>query len=234
VAATVVLVHGAWGGSWIWGPLIRELDARGIASRAVDLPSVMESSSLADVHDDAAHVRTLVDSIDTHVVLVGNSYGGAVISEASADCAKVTRLVYLAAFMPLARESLLAAMSENSFDHFGASITYRTDGRADLPVAAMEKYALQHAPPDALELFRRHANRPMSFGADPRNLALPAVGWATIPSTYVVCTDDLAIKPEAQRAWAKQRATDMVELVADHCPQLSCPVAIADILQGVV
>ena len=72
---TVVLVHGAWHGAWCWSALQAELDQRGIASIAVDLPGHGASTApLGDLHGDAAAVAAVVDRIDGDVVLVGHSY----------------------------------------------------------------------------------------------------------------------------------------------------------------
>src|SRR5438309_171035 len=107
MTATIVLVPGAWSGAWIYEPLSRELEQRGLAHRALDLVTVGEGAAGRDLRDDAAHVRAGVEAINGPVVLVGNSYGGAVISGASAGLTSVTRLVYLAAMMPKAGEPLL-------------------------------------------------------------------------------------------------------------------------------
>jgi pimeloyl-ACP methyl ester carboxylesterase len=74
----------------------------------------------------------------------------------------------------------------------------------------------------------------MSFGTDPTAASVRDVGWTTIPSTYVVCADDLSILPEAQRRWAQERANEIVELASDHCPQVSHPDLIADLLEKLV
>src|SRR6185369_14343612 len=80
----VVLVHGAWHGAWCWGPAIAALAAAGVTALAVDLPG----------HGDAAHVSSVLDSLDGPVVLAGHAYGGAVITEAGSHPA-VAHLVYL-------------------------------------------------------------------------------------------------------------------------------------------
>jgi pimeloyl-ACP methyl ester carboxylesterase len=80
-------------------------------------------------------------------------------------------------------------------------------------------------------LVRVNAGEPMSFGTDPTKAAFADVGWKTIPSTYVVCTEDHSILPEAQRRWAAERASEVVEWPSDHCPQLSHPGLVADLLE---
>src|SRR6478672_323225 len=98
---TLVLVHGANAGSWCWDLIGPELDARGVRWVAVDRPTVADGVDPAtDCHADAGHVRRVVDGIPGPVILCGNSYGGVVITEASAGHDRVRHLVYLAAFMP--------------------------------------------------------------------------------------------------------------------------------------
>ena len=234
MTATIVLVPGAWSGAWIYEPLSRELDQRGLAHRALDLVTVGEGSAGRDVRDDAAHVRAIVDEIGGPVVLVGNSYGGAVISGASAGSASVSRLVYLAAMMPKAGEPLLEHLAGATAPEFDSGITLRDDGLLLMDGEIELRTAFQQASPEMHDLVRAHFGVPMSFGADPTAAALPEVGWPTIPSTYVVCSEDHSILPEAQRGWAKERATEIVELASDHCPQISHPDLIADLLEKMV
>jgi pimeloyl-ACP methyl ester carboxylesterase len=234
MTATIVLVPGAWSGAWMWEPVGRELDERGLAYRAVDLVSVGEDATGRDVRDDAAHVRGVIDEIGGPVVLVGNSYGGAVISGASADHPAVHRLVYLAAMMPKAGEPLLEHLSGATAPEFDSGISARDDGLLLMDGEIELRTAFQQASPEMLDFVRGHLGAPMSFGSDPTTAALPDVGWTTIPSTYVVCSEDHSILPEAQRGWAKERATEVVEWDSDHCPQISHPDLVADLLEKLV
>jgi pimeloyl-ACP methyl ester carboxylesterase len=234
MTATIVLVPGAWSGAWMWEPVGRELDERGLAYRAVDLVSVGEDATGRDVRDDAAHVRGVIDEIGGPVVLVGNSYGGAVISGASADHPAVQRLVYLAAMIPKAGEPLLEHLSGATAPEFDSGISARDDGLLLMDGEIELRTAFQQASPEMLDFVRGHLGAPMSFGSDPTTAALPDVGWTTIPSTYVVCSEDHSILPEAQRGWAKERATEVVEWDSDHCPQISHPDLVADLLEKLV
>jgi pimeloyl-ACP methyl ester carboxylesterase len=106
--STVVLVHGAWRGSWISERVVPLLEVRGFSVRTVDLPSVGAAPSVAaDLAGDAAAVAAVLDQVDGPVLLCGQSYGGMVISVTAAGRAGVARLVYLCAFMPEAGESLV-------------------------------------------------------------------------------------------------------------------------------
>ena len=102
--ATVVLVHGAWHGAWCWDAVRSRLDAAGVPNVAVDNPSVARAS--ASLHDDADNVRRVLDEIGGPVVLVGHSYGGAVITDAGSHDA-VRRLVYVTAFVVDDGESVM-------------------------------------------------------------------------------------------------------------------------------
>ena len=228
-AATVVLVHGAGAGAWMWGPLTEELDTLRIPHVAVDLPTVgADVDPKTDVHADAAHVRAVLDGVGGPVVLCGNSYGGLVITEASAEHPAVARLVYLAAFMPDADDAMIAFVTDSATPEFVTGTTFGDDGLVRFDPEVVQKLACQQSSPEvaswAAERLRPMA---MGFGGSP---TVTGVGWRTIPSTFVVCGEDQSIRPEAQRRWGTQRATDWVELPFDHCPHLSHPVVIANLL----
>ena len=227
--AIVVLVAGAGAGAWMWEPLGVELDRRGIEHVAVDLPTVgLGVDPALDSHADAAHVRDVLDRIDGPVVLCGNSYGGVVITEASAGHPKVTRLVYLAAFMPDADDELFTFFTSNCWPESMTGATLGDDGLLRSDPELTKKLAFQQA---TAEVATWAADRllPMAMGVG-GNPTVTGVGWRSIPSTYVVCSEDHSIRPEAQRRWAAERATDSIELPFDHCPHLSHPGEIADLL----
>jgi pimeloyl-ACP methyl ester carboxylesterase len=224
-----MLVHGAGGGAWCWEPLLEELDARSVAHVEVDLPTMDEGGEpTADFHTDAAHVRAVLDGIEGPVVLCGNSYGGVVITEASAGNPRVARLVYLAAFMPDADEEVLATLMTNATPEFIAGMTLTADGRGGMDPEVAKKVVFQQASPESAD-WAVSRMRTMSMGAG-GSPVLHGVGWRDIPSTYIVCSEDRSIEPAAQRRWATERATEAVEVPFDHCPQVSHPAQVADIL----
>lgn len=230
--ATLVLVHGAGAGSWMWVPVGAELDERGIDHVEVDLPSVGEDVDPAiNSHDDAAHVRAVLDTIDGPVVLCGNSYGGVVITEASAGHPRVVRLVYIAAYMPDVDDDLTTFLTSNCTPESLTGATLRPDGLVDLDKELTKKLAFHQAPPDVADRAAARI-RPMALGGG--SPTVHEAGWRTIPSTYIVCSEDRSIQPEAQRRWARERATDSIEVAFDHCPQLSHPVDIGRLLADVI
>ena len=228
-AATVVLVHGGGDGAWIWEPLGLELDALGIPHVEVDLPTMGVGVDPAlDSHTDAAHVRAMLDRLVGPILLCGNSYGGLVITEASAGHANVVQLVYLAAFMPDADDELIAFVTTNCTPELMDGSNFGDDGLLVFDPESSKKYALQQSAPE-VAAWAADRLRPMAVGGG-RLSTVSGVGWRTIPSTYVVCTEDLTLQPDSQRRWAAERATDSVQFPFDHCPQLSHPAEVAVLL----
>jgi pimeloyl-ACP methyl ester carboxylesterase len=136
--------------------------------------------------------------------------------------------------MPNAGEPLLEHIGGNTAPEFDAGMTFLDDGTIVMDGETELKVAFQQASPAMHDLVREHFGVPMSFGTDPTAATLDDVGWTTIPSTYVVCSEDHSIQPDAQRRWAKERATEVVEWASDHCPHISHPDMVADLLEKLV
>jgi pimeloyl-ACP methyl ester carboxylesterase len=224
---TLVLVHGAWHGSWCWQRLVPRLEQRGIAVRVVDLPSVgAPAVSAADLSADAAAVRAVIETAAAPVVLCGHSYGGMVISQAATALRKVARLVYLCAFMPLEGQSLVAIGGGK----LAPWIQQLADGRTlpDLNRAAELFFGDCDA---ATQSWAVKQLRPQP--AAPFTEAVTQPAWRAIASTYIVCTQDRALPAELQRLFAGQ-ASDVRELVASHSPFLSQPERLAELLAGCI
>lgn len=225
----VILVHGAWHGAWSWALLQAELDHRGIPSIAIDLPGHGASTlPLGDLVGDAAHVVAVIERLARPVLLVGHSYGGAVVTEAAGHTGWVRGLVYLAAFALDPGESVAdigAAVPRPSL--LSDAVVRRDDGTTVLdPIAVAGAALYGHAPLGvAAAAVERIGPQPVAtmkqaVTVDPR---------ATIESTYVVCTLDEAVHPDQQRHMA-MRCTHTIELDTDHSPMLSAVPATADII----
>jgi pimeloyl-ACP methyl ester carboxylesterase len=218
---TVVLVHGAFHGAWCWEPVRSALDERGVANLAPDLP-------LTGVDADAATVAAVLDAVDGPVVLCGHSYGGMVISRAASGRDDIDRLVYLCAVQIADDAEMAGAMRPTMLmEH----LVHGDDGAVsvDLEFAAECFY---HDCPPAVAADAVARLRPMPFGIGPSSTADPLTippAWLTIPSTYVVCTDDRTLHPDMQRDMA-QHATDVVTWDTSHSPMLSRPDLVADLL----
>jgi pimeloyl-ACP methyl ester carboxylesterase len=229
MARTIVLVHGAWHGAWCWERQVAALAERGLAAVAVDLPGHGASRlPLGDLYGDAAHVARVLDGIDGEVLLVGHSYGGGVITEAAASASNVAHLVYLCAYCVEEGSSLRdeARRSPTPAD-LNAAMRPQADGTLllDPTIAAPALYG-DCSEADIAAALVRLGPQPMATLGQPIRTAT----WRTIPSTYVVCTEDRSITVDAQRVMAA-RCRHVVELDASHSPFLSRPDAVADILE---
>jgi pimeloyl-ACP methyl ester carboxylesterase len=230
----VLLVHGAWHGGWCWATLQAELDRRGLPSYAVDLPGHgLSTLPLGDLHGDAAHVAAVLAAFDDDVVLVGHSYGGAVVTHATgsahAVANRVAHLVYVTAF----------ALDD------GESVWGFSRSRPRLPVALDaavidDDNGTTHLDPDAAPAALYGSCPPSAVRAAVARLGphpvasfqQPVAGSprATIGSTYVKCTADQAIHIRHQDELAA-RCGQIVTLDCDHSPFLAMPVAVADVLE---
>jgi pimeloyl-ACP methyl ester carboxylesterase len=229
VGMKVVFVHGAlvFDGAWWWHRMVGPLAALGLDTRAVELPScvappVPPAGALGGMHADADAVRAALDEEDGPVVLVGHSYGGMVITDAAAGRENVRHLVYVTAVMPDLGETMADFGGEP-----GPWMDPDPDGgtmgiKAELVPAAFMQDCDGEAVAGALERLTR---QPLAvFGQAPRGVA-----WRVKPSTYVVCAEDRATAPEAQRGFAR-RADRVVEVPTGHHPMLSKPEVLARVI----
>lgn len=229
MTATVVLVHGGAAGSWTWHRVVDGLTEHGVRVHAVDLPSCSAEGPTVDVHDDARFLRAVLDEIEAPVVLAANSYGGAVITEAATAHPQVRHLVYIAALMPRADEPLFQILS-GLHSAITDAAELLPDGRLRFEPEIDLRGSFQKSSEEEREFIRPNLGRPMSLGTDPE-VALTSAAWESVPSTYVVCTEDLALPPDAQRQWAKERATEVLEWPVDHSPQHSEPDLVVELLE---
>ena len=219
---TLVLVHGAWHGSWCWEPLV---DALGdVPVQAVDLPSVgNDPAALGDLYADAAALRSALSSIDGPTVVLGHSYGGAVITEAVTADSGVSHLIYLCAFVLDEGESLLGAV--------GGTPPPWWDVRGDR--------VLVQTPADVFyndvspELTEKSVARVSAHALAAFEQPLTNAGWKAVPSTYVISEQDQAIPLFAQEAMA-QRTGEVLRMDTGHSPFLSQPEALAGLLRPIL
>ena len=214
---TIVLTHGAFHGSWCFEPLVAELEARGVTTALVDLP-------LTDLTEDAAAVTAVLDSIDGPVILLGHSYGGAVVTVAG-NHPSVERLVYLAALGPDAGE-LGSGGPMTIGEQF--LTTMRVDDNG-LPFIDPE-FAAQVFYPDINPADAARWAKKLRSGNTGGNVIVEKAAWRSTPSTYVVCTDDPILLVDGQRAVAERMGADVVEMPGDHSPMVARPAELADIL----
>jgi pimeloyl-ACP methyl ester carboxylesterase len=224
-AATIMLVHGAWHGRWCWDPVRQLLHEGGIATAAVDNPSVTRPGS--DLHADGDNLRTALDAISGPIVLVGHSYGGAVITDAGTH-PNVEHLVYLTAFPLDTGESVMENDLHGGEEmKLGESLRFDGDVVSVDPARAVE-FFFHDCAPDVADAAAARLE-PMSLAA--MRSVTRGVAWRDVPSTYVVCTDDRALPVALQRSCAA-RIGEVVELPTSHSPFLSRPDDVARMLAG--
>jgi len=224
-ATTVVLVHGAFADASGWAGVIRELQSAGVPVLAPPNPE-------RGLASDAATVGAFVASIDGPVLLVGHSYGGAIITQASPTLTNVVGLVYLAAFgldegesiaavqAPFAAPLLAQNARPSSYDAVGAAggpelsidlETFRETFCSDLPADLSAVMAVSQRPVAAATLGEN----------------CTAAGWKSLPSWYLVAAGDNAINPDVQRFMAEPMGATTETIQASHCAFISRPVETA-------
>lgn len=217
----VVLVHGFWGGSAHWAKVVLELDKRGFTTlHAVDNP-------LTSLPDDAERTRKMVAQIDGPVVLVGHSYGGAVITEVG-DLPNVSALVFLAAFAPDAGESL-AEINQEFAAPAGENVTADSDGYVWIIPDKFAESFCHDLPADQALVMAVTQKAPVgeTFGD-----VVTKTAWKTKPVWYQVSTADRMIHPDNQRRMAARMSPRRtIELEASHASPASQPMAVADLIE---
>jgi pimeloyl-ACP methyl ester carboxylesterase len=220
-AEAVLLVPGSWHGAWVYGAVAERLAAAAaVAVTAIDLPSNDGAAGLAD---DAAAIRAALAAIGRPTVVVGHSYGGIAVSEGAAGAPDAVGLVYLAAFMLAAGESLLDAMQHQLPDWI------ELDEAAGSHIARRSEAVLYGdcAPEVAADAKARLSRQSVAAIATPQTQA----AWQGLPSTYLICEDDRAVPPPVQEAMSA-RATHVRRVRASHSPFFSRPDDVADVVLG--
>ncbi|UGT43195.1 alpha/beta hydrolase [Nocardia yamanashiensis] len=216
----IVLVHGFWGGAAHWAKVIVELKQRGYDNlHAVENP-------LTSLADDAERTRKMVRQLDGPVLLVGHSYGGAVITEAG-DLPNVAGLVYIAAFAPDAGESL-GQITEQQPPAAVAAIAPDSDGYVWIAQDKFGESFAQDLPADEALVMAVTQKAPVgsTFGD-----TVTAPAWKRKPSWYQVSTEDRMIHPDNERRMAQRmNPRAIVELPASHASLASQPKAVADLI----
>ena len=215
----IVLVHGAWADGSSWAKVIPLLEKAGLNAVAVQNP-------LTSLADDVAATKRAIARLDGPVILVGHSYGGAVISEGGND-PKVIGLVYVAAFAPdageavgeLGKEFPPAPGGAELRPDAGGFLTMTTKGvlenfAQDLPMAERKLLAATQGPTNGA-----------AFGAKLTNAA-----WKTKPTWYVVAANDRMIPPDLERKFARTMKAKTTELPTSHVAMLSRPAEVAKLI----
>ena len=230
----VVLVHGAWHGAWCWATLQSELDARGVASHAIDLPGHGNSIlPLGGLHDHAAHLSATLDHLDLDdAVLVGHSYGGAVITQAAIGRSDLAHLVYIAAFALDDGESVNSAL--RSFERqrvaLSAAVQVLDDGTTTLDPTAAATALYGRCPAPAVDAALARLSPQAAATMTETITGSPRT---EIASSYLRCLRDEAVHPAHQAVMAA-RCDVQIDVDTDHSPFLSATTTVADHIERIV
>jgi pimeloyl-ACP methyl ester carboxylesterase len=215
----IVLVHGGFVDGSGWQPVHKILTGEGFNVRVVQNPTL----SLAD---DVAVTKRAIASSDGPVILVGHSYGGAVVSEAGTD-PKVKGLVYIAAFAPDRGESVSSLIANPAPGAPVPPILPPQDGFLFLD---RSKFAASFAADVDPELASFMADSQVPWGLEALAGAISVPAWRSKPSWYLVATDDKMIPPPAQRSMAQRAESKMVETAGSHAVYVSKPKVVAELI----
>jgi pimeloyl-ACP methyl ester carboxylesterase len=220
---TVVLVHGSFADASGWSAEIAALQSAGYTAYAPANPQ-------RGVVSDAAYIADFLKTVPGPIVLVGHSYGGAVISGAAVGNANVKALVYIDAFVPEQGESVLDLVSKFPGSKLvsatqarpytgGADIYIKTSAfrdvfAADLPRKVTDVMAAEQRPMSQTALIEKSG----------------PVAWHTIPSFYEVGTKDNAVPPAAQRFMAKRAGSTTVTVKSSHAAMVSHPADVTKLI----
>lgn len=217
---TVVLVHGFWGGAAHWSKVIVELARKGYAGlRAVELP-------LTSLADDADRTRKMVAQINGPVLLVGHSYGGAVITQAG-NAPNVAGLVYIAAFAPDAGESP-GGLTQQRPPVAAPNLAPDSDGYLWIQADKFHESFCQDLSPDEALVMAVTQKAPLAstFGD-----TITAPAWKNKPSWYQISSQDRMIAPENQQMMsARLIARKVITLDASHASLASRAVDVAALI----
>lgn len=216
----ILLVHGAWADGSCWSKVILLLRDKGYNVTAAQIP-------LTSLADDIAVTQRLLAAQKEPTILVGHSYGGAVITGAANKMPQVKALVYITAFGLDAGESL-ASLSKQGPPSTG-SLAIEPDDKGFLWINREKFQRAFAADVTSDEAYLMAAvQKPLNLASFSGEEVTPA--WKTIPSWYLVCTDDQMIPPPAQEFMAKRMSATVRSVPSSHAAFMSQPGAVADIV----
>ncbi len=223
----IILVHGAWVGPWEFEPIVQILRQGGWDVDAIDLPSTGSAEGLLA---DAAAVTAAIERANGPVVVVGHSYGGAPVTQAG-DHPSVERLVYVAAFVLDAGQSVLASMGGSLPEPWGVATDQVTMGRtreerveliaADMPPGVPREVSEQLA-----DLFRPQSLRSLTD-------QVTEVAWRNRPATYILTENDGILPPAFQESQVALSGADVIRIPHGHAPFQEDPAAFAALIERI-
>jgi pimeloyl-ACP methyl ester carboxylesterase len=217
---SIVLVHGGFVDGSGWEGVYKILKRDGYKVTIVQNPTI-------SLQDDVAVTKRALAAADGNVILVGHSYGGAVITEAGTD-PKVAGLVYITAFAPDQGESIAKLTSNPAPGAPVPPILPPKDGFLSLDKT---KFAASFAADVKPELASFMAESQVPWGVNALTGEVTVPAWKTKPSWYLVATEDKMIPVDAQRMMAKRAGAKTVDQAGSHAVYVSKPEAVASVIE---
>jgi pimeloyl-ACP methyl ester carboxylesterase len=218
----VVLVHGAFADGSSWSAVTEDLQARGYEVTAPQFPQ----TSLAD---DVARLRQVFAWLDGPTIVAGHSYGGQIITALGADTGDVVGLVYVAAFGLDEGESINALGAEGPQPRALANLIVDEKGQGRLPEDDFVAHFAADVDPAKARVMHA-AQQPVAMSVFDDVMGTPA--WKSLPSAYLVCANDEAIDPDAERMFAKRMGAETVEVASSHVPMVSHPDVVVELVEA--
>jgi pimeloyl-ACP methyl ester carboxylesterase len=219
---SIFLVHGAFADASGWQKIILALEEKSFAVTAVQVP-------LRSLADDVATTVRALQTQKGDVVLVGHSYGGAVITGAGAASANVKALVYVSAFAPDQGEALGQLIESHPPSSLTPAIVPDSAGFLYIDRAKFREVFAADVSDDESAVMAA-TQKPISGAifAEPSG----AAAWKTIPSWYIVAKEDHAINPDLERFFAKRMNATTTELDSSHVPFISQPAEVVRVIEN--
>jgi pimeloyl-ACP methyl ester carboxylesterase len=218
--ANVLLVHGAWADGSCWSKVILALQSNGIVVTAAQIP-------LTSLSDDIRVTRRLLSMQKEPTILVGHSYGGAVITGAAGNVPHVKALVYITAFGLDEGESLQSLSQQGPPSAGSSAIEPDSLGYLWINRQKFHQSFVGDATADEAAIMAA-VQKPLSIASFTEKEGAPA--WKDIPSWYLVCTDDQMIPPPAQEFLAKRMKATQRSVASSHAAFMAHPQEVANII----
>ena len=217
---TIVLVHGAWADGSSWNKVTTELQAQGFNVVAAQVP-------LTSFGDDVRTLRRVLRRQNTPVLLVGHSYGGAVVTAAGAGDPKVVALVYVAAIVPDQGETVGEIFGRVTRHPKAPILQPDEDGFIWVDVAAFRDAISPDASAEEASIMAV-TQKPIALQCLGEPMTNPA--WKEKPSWFLIAENDFMVAPETQRYTAERMKARITSLAVDHFPMASHPDAVVGII----
>ena len=218
----VVLVHGAWAEGSCWSGVIERLQAGGYHVTAPQFP-------MTALADDVARLRQVLDLQDGRTIVAGHSYGGQIMTALGTDAPHVAGLVYIAAFGLDEGESLGALLSQGPTPPALEHLFTDKQGFGWLSHDDFVKHFAADVDPVRANVM--HAvQQPLAGSAFTDVMGTPA--WKSLPSWYLVATQDQAIPPDAERMFASRMGATTIEVPSSHVAMVSHPDEVTQLIES--